>query len=76
MMRTNHGHVVCVASIAGVIGCNVLVDYCSSKFANVGMMESLALELWADGHTGVKTTTVCPYFIDTGMFDGCQTRYY
>lgn len=27
------------------------------------------------GKTGVRTTCVCPYFIDTGMFEGAATRY-
>lgn len=50
-------------------------DYCASKFAAVGFAESVALELLATGKDGVKTTIVCPYFINTGMFDGCQTKY-
>ncbi|TFK11368.1 39S ribosomal protein L53, mitochondrial [Platysternon megacephalum] len=27
------------------------------------------------GKTGIKTTIVCPYFINTGMFDGCKTKW-
>lgn len=49
-------------------------DYCSSKFAAVGFAESVALEMIAAGKDGVKTTIVCPYFINTGMFDGCGTK--
>lgn len=49
-------------------------DYCASKFAAVGFAESVGLELLATGKDGVKTTIVCPYFINTGMFDGCQTK--
>merc|ERR1719265_25601 len=47
-----------------------LVDYSSSKFAAFGFGESLRLELAKRGATGVKTTLVCPYYINTGMFDG------
>lgn len=54
--------------------CNVFSDYCASKFAAVGFAESIGLELLAIGKDGVKTTIVCPYFINTGMFDGCQTK--
>ena len=25
--------------------------------------------------TGLKTTCVCPYFINTGMFDGAKSKY-
>ncbi|XP_071379112.1 epidermal retinol dehydrogenase 2-like [Centroberyx affinis] len=75
MMANNHGHLVSIASSAGLIGVNGLADYCASKFAAVGFAESVGLELLASGKDGVKTTIVCPYFINTGMFDGCQTKW-
>uniref|UniRef100_A0A0K0DMB4 Retinol dehydrogenase 10-like n=1 Tax=Angiostrongylus cantonensis TaxID=6313 RepID=A0A0K0DMB4_ANGCA len=50
------------------------VDYCASKHGAVGFHESLTAELDARGSTGVKTTVVCPYYIDTGMFDGVETK--
>ncbi|XP_030259841.1 epidermal retinol dehydrogenase 2 isoform X3 [Sparus aurata] len=74
MIANNHGHLVSIASSAGLIGVNGLADYCASKFAAVGFAESVGLELVATGKDGVKTTIVCPYFINTGMFDGCQTK--
>ncbi|KAG9278818.1 epidermal retinol dehydrogenase 2-like [Astyanax mexicanus] len=75
MTEKNHGHLVSVASSAGLIGVNGLADYCSSKFGAVGFAESVALELVASGKDGIKTTIVCPFFIDTGMFDGCGTKW-
>ncbi|XP_026885767.2 short chain dehydrogenase/reductase family 16C, member 5a [Electrophorus electricus] len=75
MTGKNHGHLVCIASSAGLIGVNGLADYCSSKFAAVGFAESVALELIATGKDGIKTTIVCPYFINTGMFNGCITKW-
>jgi all-trans-retinol dehydrogenase (NAD+) len=33
MMENNHGHIVSIASIAGLIGAYQLTDYCASKFA-------------------------------------------
>lgn len=59
-----------VASIAGLIGANQLTDYCSSKFAAVGLDDSLRLELTCDGYDGIHCTVVCPYYINTGMFAG------
>jgi all-trans-retinol dehydrogenase (NAD+) len=50
-----------------------LVDYCASKFAAVGLAESLAHELHAHGADYVKSTLVCPFYINTGMFDGVTT---
>ncbi|KAF7246223.1 Epidermal retinol dehydrogenase 2 [Varanus komodoensis] len=75
MIASNHGHLVTVASMAGLTGVNGLADYCASKFASVGFAESLILELLSMGKTGIKSTIVCPYFINTGMFDGCQTKW-
>lgn len=74
MISKNHGHVITIASGAGLFGVPGLVDYCSSKFAAVGTHSSLTLELEANNNTGVHATVVCPYFIDTGMFDGVKSK--
>ncbi|KAF8786562.1 Short-chain dehydrogenase/reductase family like protein [Argiope bruennichi] len=34
--------------------------------------ESLRLELHVEGYNGIKSSVVCPYFINTGMFDGVE----
>ncbi len=73
MIEKNHGHVVTIASMAGKFGMAGLCDYCASKFAAVGFDESLRNELVHMGKDNVHTTVVCPYFINTGMFDGVQT---
>lgn len=75
MISRNHGHIVTVASSAGLVGVSGLADYCSSKFAAVGFEESLRFELDSLGKDGVHTTVVCPYLISTGMFDGCSVRF-
>lgn len=41
MREKNCGHIVTIASMAGLTGAARLVDYCASKFAAVGFMESL-----------------------------------
>lgn len=75
MLTSNRGHIVTVASMAGKIGVNKLTDYCSSKFAAVGFDESLRLELLVNKNTGVHTTLVAPYYINTGMFDGVKSKF-
>ena len=45
MKEDRKGHIVNIASIAGLNGVNRLVDYCASKFAVVGLNEALNLEL-------------------------------
>lgn len=52
-----------------------LQDYCASKFGAVGFHESLTHELIAEDLNGIKTTLVCPYIVDTGMFAGCEIRW-
>lgn len=74
MLEHDSGHLVTIASAAGISGTARLTDYCSSKFAAVGFDESLRLEL-KKGDSNIVTTVVCPYFIDTGMFDGVKTRF-
>jgi all-trans-retinol dehydrogenase (NAD+) len=74
MLARNTGHIVTVSSAAGLIGVRGLVDYSASKFAAFGFDESLRMELRRLG-SGVKTTVVCPFFINTGMFRGVKTRF-
>lgn len=74
MMAKNRGHVITIASGAGLFGVAGLVDYCASKFGAVGIHKALTSELHSTKMDGIHTTCVCPYFINTGMFDGVKTR--
>ncbi|XP_034388113.1 LOW QUALITY PROTEIN: retinol dehydrogenase 10-A [Cyclopterus lumpus] len=74
MKAQNHGHIFTIASVLGLFSTACVEDYCASKFAAVGFHESLARELLAEEVEGVKTTLVCPYIVDTGMFEGCKIR--
>jgi len=75
MILNKNGHIVNVASLAGTAGLEKLVDYCSSKFAAIGLDDALKTELKVQGHDGyIKTTLVCPYITSTGMFEGVQSK--
>lgn len=74
MLERDRGHIVTIASAAGLAGTSKLTDYCSSKFAAVGFDESLRVEL-KRMKSRVVTTVVCPFYTDTGMFDGVRTRF-
>uniref|UniRef100_A0A6J0UP53 Estradiol 17-beta-dehydrogenase 11 n=1 Tax=Pogona vitticeps TaxID=103695 RepID=A0A6J0UP53_9SAUR len=74
MMKNNHGHIVTVASAAGHVTVPFLVSYCSSKFAAVGFHKSLTEELAALGKDGIKTTCLCPYFINNDFLKNLSTR--
>eukprot|EP00741_Cyanophora_paradoxa_P001831 tig00000507_g1774.t1 len=76
MLRRASGHIVSIASAAGLIGVPGMVDYCASKFAAVGLMEALRLELRAAGAHGVECTTVCPFFVRTALFPGIRQRFF
>ena len=75
MMKRNQGHIVNIVSVAGFLSINKLSDYCSSKFAALGLNDAVREELRANKKNGVKVTCVCPYFINTGMFDGVKLKY-
>merc|ERR1712241_1440270 len=74
MINNKKGHIVNVASLAGYSGSNKLVDYCSSKFAALGIDDALKVELMAQGQDYIKTTVVYPYYISTGMFAGVNSK--
>ncbi|GBP40018.1 hypothetical protein EVAR_19145_1 [Eumeta japonica] len=74
MIKTKKGHIVTVGSVAGLLGTYRCTDYSATKFATVGFHESLFTELRAHGHNYIHATLVCPYYINTGMFDGVTPR--
>jgi len=75
MLETGQGHIVTIASLAGLFGTNRLIDYCASKFAAVGFDEALKNEIKVElGHNEIHATLVCPYYINTGMFDGVRSK--
>jgi len=74
MQQRKIGHIVTVASAGGIVGTSQLVDYCSSKFAAIGFNESLRNEL-SRLESEIKTTVVCPFYVNTGMFEGVKSRF-
>ena len=66
------GHLVNVASAAGLLGLPWGSTYASSKWAVIGFSESIRLELEMTRHTHVKVTTVCPSYVSTGLFEGAS----
>jgi NAD(P)-dependent dehydrogenase (short-subunit alcohol dehydrogenase family) len=64
--------VVNIASSAGLNAIPRMAAYSASKWAAIGFSDSVRLELEQAGHEQVKVTTVCPTYINTGMFDGAK----
>lgn len=61
-----------IASSAGLNAIPRMAAYAASKWAAIGFSDSVRLELQQAGHDHVKVTTVCPTYINTGMFDGAK----
>jgi all-trans-retinol dehydrogenase (NAD+) len=74
MIERGEGHLVTLSSAAGVIGVTGLADYSASKFAAFGFAEAIRMEL-RKARSPVRTTIVCPFFVDTGLFEGVKTRF-
>lgn len=65
MMEQNSGIIINISSGAGKYGCAEMSAYCASKFAVIGLTESLASEL---EERGIKVYTVCPSGVDTKLY--------
>ena len=72
MLQKGKGHIVNIASSAGMAAFPKLSVYASSKWGMIGWSESLRLELESNS-SNIKVTSVTPYLIDTGMFNGVQS---
>ena len=64
--------VINICSAAGLVANPRMSVYCASKAAATFWSDSLRLELIQAGHDKVKVSTVCPGYINTGMFDGVK----
>ncbi len=71
MIKQRKGHVVNIASASGLIPLPKGSVYASSKWAVLGWSESLRMEFETEGGD-LHVTTVCPSYIDTGMFKGVK----
>jgi len=65
MRRQGGGHIVNTASIAGLIPPPFQALYCTTKYAVVGLSESLRFEL---GDEGIHVSVVCPGNVATRIF--------
>lgn len=72
MIRRGSGHIVNIASAAGMTPNPNMAVYVASKWAVIGWSESLRLELEALANE-LRVTTVTPFYINTGMFDGVRS---
>lgn len=72
LRSSKNSNIVNMASASGYIGLPYGTTYASSKWAVIGFSESLRLELIERNITNMHVTTVCPSYINTGMFSGVK----
>lgn len=74
MLERGSGHICNVTSSAGMLALPKMSLYCASKWAAIGWSQSLRIELERE-KSPVKVTTIAPYFINTGMFEGIHSFF-
>ena len=74
MIESNRGHIVTLASAAGMVPLSQAVAYTASKHAAVGFHEALRQEMRGTA-SGINFTLVTPFYVNTGMFAGANTRF-
>lgn len=73
MITQNSGHICNIASSGGLISNPKMSVYAASKWSLIGWSDSLRLEMM-QLKKNVNVTTIMPYYIDTGMFAGVQSK--
>ncbi|HEU5307787.1 MAG TPA: SDR family NAD(P)-dependent oxidoreductase [Acidimicrobiia bacterium] len=71
LLAQDEGHIVNTASLAGLGGVGGLGIYCTTKFAVVGLSESLHHDLVARG-SSVGVSVLCPGFVQTRIGDSSR----
>lgn len=75
MIKRDKGHICNITSAAGLLSNPRMSVYAASKWAAMGWSDSIAIEL-KEKKSKVKVTTMAPYYINTGMFDGVKSKFF
>ena len=75
MLRRNSGHICNIASAGGMLSNPKMSVYGASKWAVIGWSDSVRIEL-QQMKSKVRFTTIAPYYINTGMFDGVRSSVF
>lgn len=72
MLSRNRGHICTITSAGGMLSNPKMSVYAASKWGATGWSDSVRIEL-QEMKSKVRITTVAPYYINTGMFDGVKS---
>lgn len=75
MVARNSGHICNIGSAGGMISNPRMSIYAASKWATIGWSDSVRIEL-REMRSRVRVTTIAPYYITTGMFDGVRSKIF
>jgi len=73
MIERNTGHICNIASSASLLANPKMSVYAASKWSAFAWSDSLRIEM-KQLKKDIKVTTILPYYINTGMFDGVKSR--
>ena len=75
MIARNRGHICNIASAGGMLSNPKMSVYGASKWAMIGWSDSVRIEL-QQMKSNVHFTTIAPYYINTGMFNGVHSSIF
>ena len=70
MIKRRNGHIINIASVAGITAVPGIATYCATKHAVLGYTDTVRLELRG---TGVSASAVLPNLTNTAMIDGVSS---